>query len=76
MHGYRNPYHQQDQRFIGFGFPFLGALAGGFAGGLLGGAFSNPRPYYGYPPFGYPPVGYPPVGYPGCCRPGRYPFYY
>ncbi|MBS8266490.1 hypothetical protein DYI25_18880 [Mesobacillus boroniphilus] len=65
MHAYRHPYRTHDQRFWGFGLPFLGGLAGG----LLGGALLYPRPYYGY---GYP--GYPPYGYP-CCPP-RYPFYY
>jgi hypothetical protein len=62
MHAYRHPYRSQDQRFWGFGLPFLGGLAGG----LLGGALFYPRPYYG----GF----YPPV-YP-CCPPPRYPFYY
>ena len=66
MYAYRHPYRSQDQRFWGFGLPFLGGLAGG----LLGGALLYPRPYYGG--FGYP--GFAPYGYP-CCPP-RYPFYY
>ena len=57
MYGYRNIHPARDQRFIGFGLPFLGA----FAGGLLGSALFYPRPFYGYPPYGYPPV---------CCGPG------
>ncbi|RIW32018.1 hypothetical protein D3H55_14155 [Bacillus salacetis] len=63
---YRSPYQPQDQRVFGFGWPFLGGLAGG----LLGSALLYPRPFYGYPP---PPPPPPPV-YP-CCGPGwGYPY--
>jgi hypothetical protein len=70
MYYYRSPYPAQDQRFIGFGLPFLGALAGG----LLGSALLYPRPFYGYPRpyYGYPVYGYPAYGYPGYGAP----FYY
>ena len=58
VHGYRNP--RYDQR----GF-FLAPFVGGLLGGFLGGAFSNPRPFYPYPPY-YGP-------YPRPYQP--YPFY-
>jgi hypothetical protein len=63
---YRNPYHAQDQRFIGFGLPFVGGLLGGLIGGAL-----VTRPFWGYPypccypGFGFAGAGYPGVGYPG-----------
>lgn len=72
MYHYRNPHMARNQRFIGFGLPFLGGLAGG----LLGSALFFPRPFYGgYPGFGYPGCcgpgfGYPGVGYPGFGYPG------
>jgi hypothetical protein len=70
MYYYRSPYPKHDQRFIGFGLPFLGGLVGG----LLGSALFYPRPFYGYPrPFyGYP--GYAPsfYGYPGYGAPYYY----
>jgi hypothetical protein len=64
-------HHHNDQRFIGFGLPFVGGLLGG----LLGSAITT-RPFWGYPPVysygaypyypGFPGVGgYPGVGYPG-----------
>ena len=70
MYYYRSPYPKQNQRFIGFGLPFLGGLVGG----LLGSALFYPRPFYGYPrPFyGYPAFGPPVYGYPGYGAP----FYY
>jgi hypothetical protein len=71
MYYYRNPYPKHNQRFIGFGLPFLGGLVGG----LLGSALIYPRPFYGYPrPFygGYPAYGPPVYGYPGYGAP----FYY
>lgn len=68
MYHYRGPYPVRNQRFIGFGLPFLGGLVGG----LLGGALFYPRPFYGYPrPFyGYPPPPPPFYGYPGYGYPG------
>jgi len=57
------PIRGGDQRFIGFGLPFVGGLVGG----LLGSALFYPRPYFGYPRpyFGPPPVyGYPYYGPP------------
>jgi hypothetical protein len=70
MYYYRNPYPKHNQRFIGFGLPFLGGLVGG----LLGSALFYPRPFYGYPrPFyGYPAYGPPVYSYPGYGAP----FYY
>lgn len=70
MYYYRSPYPKHNQRFIGFGLPFLGGLVGG----LLGSALIYPRPFYGYPrPFyGYPAYGPPVYGYPGYGAP----FYY
>ncbi|NWQ39278.1 hypothetical protein MLOOGBEN_01035 [Bacillus sp. EB106-08-02-XG196] len=70
MYYYRSPYPKHNQRFIGFGLPFLGGLVGG----LLGSALIYPRPFYGYPrPFyGYPVYGPPAYGYPGYGAP----FYY
>jgi hypothetical protein len=70
MYYYRNPYPKHNQRFIGFGLPFLGGLVGG----LLGSALIYPRPFYGYPrPFyGYPAYGPPVYSYPGYGAP----FYY
>ena len=70
MYYYRSPYPKHNQRFIGFGLPFLGGLVGG----LLGSALLYPRPFYGYPrPFyGYPAYGPPVYGYPGYGAP----FYY
>ncbi|MDQ0975307.1 hypothetical protein QFZ31_005185 [Neobacillus niacini] len=63
MYYYRSPYPKHDQRFIGFGLPFLGGLVGG----LLGSALIYPRPFYGYPQpyYGYPVYGPPVYGYPG-----------
>jgi hypothetical protein len=63
MYYYRSPYPKHDQRFIGFGLPFLGGLVGG----LLGSALIYPRPFYGYPRpyYGYPVYGPPVYGYPG-----------
>ncbi|MFB3161273.1 hypothetical protein ABLO26_07845 [Neobacillus sp. 179-J 1A1 HS] len=63
MYYYRSPYPKHDQRFIGFGLPFLGGLVGG----LLGSALIYPRPFYGYPQpyYGYPVYGPPGYGYPG-----------
>lgn len=68
MYYYRSPYPVRNQRFIGFGLPFLGGLVGG----LLGSALFYPRPFYGYPrPFyGYPPPPPPFYGYPGYGYPG------
>jgi hypothetical protein len=70
MYYYRSSYPKHNQRFIGFGLPFLGGLVGG----LLGSALIYPRPFYGYPrPFyGYPAYGPPVYGYPGFGAP----FYY
>jgi hypothetical protein len=70
MYYYRSPYPKHNQRFIGFGLPFLGGLVGG----LLGSALFYPRPFYGYPrPFyGYPVYAPPVYGYPGYGAP----FYY
>jgi hypothetical protein len=70
MYYYRSPYPKHNQRFIGFGLPFLGGLVGG----LLGSALFYPRPFYGYPrPFyGYPAYAPPVYGYPGYGAP----FYY
>jgi hypothetical protein len=70
MYYYRSPYPKHNQRFIGFGLPFLGGLVGG----LLGSALIYPRPFYGYPrPFyGYPAYGPPVYSYPGYGAP----FYY
>ncbi|MCM3691590.1 MULTISPECIES: hypothetical protein [Bacillaceae] len=70
MYYYRSSYPKHNQRFIGFGLPFLGGLVGG----LLGSALFYPRPFYGYPrPFyGYPAYGPPVYGYPGYGAP----FYY
>jgi hypothetical protein len=82
---YQHP-HRNDQRFIGFGLPFVGGLLGG----LLGSAIVT-RPFWGYPPIypygfypygGYPVYpgagfqnvgGYPGVGYPGQGYPVPYP---
>ncbi|NYE03792.1 hypothetical protein F4694_000511 [Bacillus niacini] len=63
MYYHRSPYPKHDQRFIGFGLPFLGGLVGG----LLGSALIYPRPFYGYPQpyYGYPGYGPPVYGYPG-----------
>ena len=70
MYYYRSSYPKHNQRFIGFGLPFLGGLVGG----LLGSALFYPRPFYGYPrPFyGYPAYAPPVYGYPGYGAP----FYY
>jgi hypothetical protein len=70
MYYYRSAYPKHNQRFIGFGLPFLGGLVGG----LLGSALIYPRPFYGYPrPFyGYPAYGPPVYSYPGYGAP----FYY
>ena len=70
MYYYRNSYPRHNQRFIGFGLPFLGGLVGG----LLGSALVYNRPFYGYPrPFyGYPVYAPPVYGYPGYGAP----FYY
>ncbi|BCB05557.1 spore coat protein [Bacillus sp. KH172YL63] len=48
------------RRPFGFGFPFLGGLAGGLIGASLlspygyGYGYGYPPPYYGYPPYPYP----------------------
>jgi hypothetical protein len=70
MYYYRSPYPKHNQRFIGFGLPFLGGLVGG----LLGSALIYPRPFYGYPrPFyGYPAYAPPVYGYPGYGAPYYY----
>ena len=70
MYYYRSPYPKHNQRFIGFGLPFLGGLVGG----LLGSALFYPRPFYGYPrPFyGYPVYAPPVYGYPGYGAPYYY----
>jgi hypothetical protein len=70
MYYYRSPYPEQNQRFIGFGLPFLGGLVGG----LLGSALIYPRPFYGYPRpyYGYPVYGPPVYGYPGYGSPYYY----
>ncbi|MFJ5759778.1 hypothetical protein ACIQAA_11710 [Neobacillus sp. NPDC093182] len=70
MYYYRSPYPKHNQRFIGFGLPFLGGLVGG----LLGSALIYPRPFYGYPrPFyGYPVYAPPVYGYPGYGAPYYY----
>ncbi|MFB3170599.1 hypothetical protein P5G62_026140 [Neobacillus sp. 179-C4.2 HS] len=70
MYYYRSPYPKHDQRFIGFGLPFLGGLVGG----LLGSALIYPRPFYGYPRpyYGYPVYGPPAYGYPGYGAPYYY----
>lgn len=70
MYYYRSPYPKHNQRFIGFGLPFLGGLVGG----LLGSALIYPRPFYGYPrPFyGYPVYAPPVYSYPGYGAPYYY----
>ncbi|WP_045517951.1 hypothetical protein [Neobacillus niacini] len=75
MYQYRSPYPVSDQRFIGFGLPFLGGLVGG----LLGSALFYPRPFYGYPPpfygnqfYGNQFYGNQFSGYPGFGAPGFY----
>ncbi|MBT2757623.1 hypothetical protein AB1K84_21545 [Mesobacillus foraminis] len=72
MYPYRNAYHRNDERFLGFwGLPLAGAFLGGLIGGGIGGAFGSrpwgyPYPVYGgYPGYGYPGYGYPGYGYPG-----------
>lgn len=72
MYYYRNAYPRNDQRFIGFGLPFLGGLLGGLLGGAIVSRpfYGYPRPFYGYPVYGPPMYGYP--GYPGFGAP----FYY
>ncbi|MDQ1001014.1 hypothetical protein QFZ28_001414 [Neobacillus niacini] len=70
MYYYRSPYSKHNQRFIGFGLPFLGGLVGG----LLGSALIYPRPFYGYPRpyYGYPVYAPPVYGYPGYGAPYYY----
>jgi hypothetical protein len=70
MYYYRSPYPKHNQRFIGFGLPFLGGLVGG----LLGSALFYPRPFYGYPRpyYGYPVYGPQVYGYPGYGAPYYY----
>lgn len=75
MYYYRSPYQKHNQRFIGFGLPFLGGLVGG----LLGTALFYPRPFYGYPPpyygnqfYGNQFYGNKFYGYPGFGPPGFY----
>jgi hypothetical protein len=75
MYSYRSSYPKHNQRFIGFGLPFLGGLVGG----LLGSALFYPRPFYGYPPpfygnqfYGNQFYGNKFYGYPGVWGPGFY----
>jgi hypothetical protein len=70
MYYYRSSYPKHNQRFIGFGLPFLGGLVGG----LLGSALFYPRPFYGYPRpyYGYPVYGPQVYGYPGYGAPYYY----
>jgi hypothetical protein len=70
MYYYRSSYPKHNQRFIGFGLPFLGGLVGG----LLGSALFYPRPFYGYPRpyYGYPVYGPQVYGYPGYGAPYCY----
>lgn len=70
MYYYRSLYPRNNQRFIGFGLPFLGGLVGG----LLGSALIYPRPFYGYPRpyYGYPVYAPPVYGYPGYGTPYYY----
>jgi hypothetical protein len=75
MYPYRNYRQVHDQRFIGFGLPFVGGLLGGLLGASI-----VARPFFGYPGgypcygcypgVGYPGVGYPPPGYPNVGAPG------
>ncbi|MCP3032388.1 hypothetical protein LF817_13755 [Halobacillus sp. A1] len=70
---YRNPYHEEDERFF-FGGPFVGGLLGGFIGSALppliyggfgGGYGGGYGGYYGPQYYGPPgrPGPYPPYGY-------------
>lgn len=70
MYHYRSPYPARNQRFIGFGLPFLGGLVGG----LLGSALFYPRPFYGYGNqfYGNQFYGNQFYGYPGFGAPGFY----